>query len=411
LSISAHRISIALTAALGLVSACSFDPAGRPAVDTAALDYGISDLLGDLTAVADNTGFDGAPPDGAIPYDTVTPVTDGARSDQNTGPCVTGELQCLAGGSARVCVNGTWTTLGDCPLGCSPTTKACRVPSNVPPDAITKGTDPLLLSDAVTTIDTDTGEISGLRPAGTGLDPSSGIYYAQVGQSAPVGLGVFAAKTIDIPLGITLKVKGSRALVLLASESAQVQGTIDAIATGQIAGSGGFAGGAGNQPGKGSCGGQVGKGDFDGNSCGSGSGGGGHGGSGGDGGDSTCASPKNHQGGSGGANTCGSADLVPLVGGSGGAGAGPLVGASSPDPSLGPGGGGGGAVQISAGVSIKVGPGGINAGGDGGGQSTSAGGAGGGAGGAILLEAPKVALNTGGTLAANGGGGGGGDCH
>lgn len=400
-----------LAAALGLFSACSFDPAGRPAVDATGLDYAVIDLLGDLPATPDRKLFDGAPPalDGAISDDTMT-VNDSVFSDQSTGPCVTGQFQCLSGGSARICVGGTWTSLGDCPLGCSTSTKACRVPSNVPPEAITKGIDHLLLSQA-TTIDTDTGEISGLRPAGTGLDPTSGIYYAQISQSTSVGLGIFAAKTVNVPQGITLQVKGSRALVLLASESALIQGAIDASATGQAAGSGGFAGGAGNQPGQGSCGGQVGKGDFNGSSCGSGSGGGGHGGPGGDGGDSTCTSPKNHQGGVGGANSCGSASLVPLVGGSGGGGAAPLVGASSPGPSLGPGGGGGGAVQISAGVSITVGPGGVNTGGGGGGQSTSAGGGGGGAGGAILLEAPKVALNTGGTLAANGGGGGGGDCH
>jgi hypothetical protein len=86
--------------------------------------------------------------------------------------------------------------------------------------------------------------------------------------------------------------------------------------------------------------------------------------------------------------TYGTANLIPLVAGSGGGGPG-YAGAYAA---------GGGAIQIVAGQSITVGPyGSINAGGRGSGYN------GGGSGGAILLEAPTVVVQ--GALAANGGGG------
>jgi hypothetical protein len=84
-----------------------------------------------------------------------------------------------------------------------------------------------------------------------------------------------------------------------------------------------------------------------------------------------------------------------------------IAGSAGGNGACGLGGGGGGAIQITAGVSITIGPfGAINAGGQGGtaGCENIGGPGGGGAGGAILLEAPSVTIL--GAVAANGGGGG-----
>src|SRR6185295_8234981 len=98
----------------------------------------------------------------------------------------------------------------------------------------------------------------------------------------------------------------------------------------------------------------------------------------------------------------GTAELVPLVGGSGG---GSALGGFTPTLGTNH---GGGAVQIVSGDSILIGDVGVvdMGGGFPSSPSSSVEGGGGGSGGAILLEAPSVTVN--GVLAANGGGGGGG---
>ncbi len=317
--------------------------------------------------------------------------------------CPAGAFQCLASGAAQYCSGGSWKLVGSCALGCDAASKSCYRPSNVQASLVGKGT-----GDADTTgltsltLNTDTGAISGVRPAGTGLDPASGIHYEQVAQTGTVGLGVFSLKRLTVASGTTVTVTGSRALVLLATGAVTIGGTVSLAASAQGGGPGGFAGGAGGAKGEGPCPGLGGSGDGYMEYCTSGGGGGGHGGAGGAGGDSGCAAPHAFKGGAGG-GVCGVASLVPLVGGSGGAGG---TNAGVPASKPGPGGGGGGAIQISSAETITI-TGAINAGGAGGGESVSAGGAGGGAGGAILLEAPKVSTAL---LAANGGGGGGGDC-
>lgn len=74
------------------------------------------------------------------------------------------------------------------------------------------------------------------------------------------------------------------------------------------------------------------------------------------------------------------------------------------------GGGGGGAIQLTAGLRVRISgvisAGGAGGGGGAGGTGACAGGAGGGSGGGVLVEAPSVEVT--GTIAANGGGGGGG---
>lgn len=204
-----------------------------------------------------------------------------------------------------------------------------------------------------------------------------------------------------------LRVAGEHPLVLLVETNVEIGGQIDAAGRGPVAGPG--AGGGGlpasateGRPGLGLGGGQVCDCSAGGNHDDCGGGGGGFGTTGGAGGQerTSCASLSE------GGGPYGAQSLMPLVGGSGGA-------SGNNDDivsvELGAGGGGGGAVQISAGLEIRI-DGAISLGGGGGSAGSAedddAAGGGGGSGGAVLLEAPRVIIN--GWVAANGGGGGGG---
>jgi hypothetical protein len=375
--------------------------------------------------VDDNTEQDAAVDSDAGPWVDGGVVDDGAMRQDGTGvdgyvpPCDEADFECRSDGTARWYVNGSWVELGPCPLGCDPAACACRVLSNVPADLVDDGTGDLTLrpNHSPVVINTDTGSImaSGstvIRPADVlGLHAPSGISYAQIAQTGNPGLGVFSFANLSMQEGVVLTVVGQRALVILVSGHAAIDGVINVSASGFVGGPGGFDGGEPGQAGHGPCEGQAGvTGPHSGEGCTSGGGGGGHGGTGGNGGNSI--SPcGDFPGGSGGQNAGGVPELVPLVGGSGGAG-GSTVGFSpfGIDPTPADGGGGGGAVQITAVGRVVLGAhAGISAGGGGGGECTSASGAGGGAGGAILLESPIVTVAAGCVLAANGGGGGGAD--
>ncbi len=329
-------------------------------------------------------------------------------------PCVGDDFECLDDGTAQQCVNGSWETLGACPLGCDENLGICQVPSNVEPDALGAGTDSVAVTPGGPglTFNTDTGEITMgmtvVRPAGVGLDPNSGIAFASTPQgSGEPALGVFSMTDLTVPDGAVLSGVGKGALVLLVDGTAQIDGLVTVAAADANPGPGGFPGGAPGTVGGGPCPGQPGDGAAVGHYCTSGSGGAGYGGLGGPGGACTCASPDNYAAGLGGP-ICGVAELIPLLGGSGGSGGSIAAGGPS---NPGPGGSGGGALQITAAGAILVSATGrIDAGGEGGKLTTSAGGSGGGAGGALLLEAPAVTISVGAVLAANGGGGGGGDC-
>jgi hypothetical protein len=368
----------------------------------------------DCDGVVDNISgtcdLDAGPPDDGQPGDGPPPDANPDGQVDLAAPCTDGTFECLTGGGARRCVAGVWKVMGSCPLGCEQATKSCRVPSNVDADSVFKGSGDVETKGATMAFDTDTGEIKSgttvVRAAGVG--DKSGIYYEQKVQTGSPGLGIFSLKKLVVDAAGTVTATGVRALVLLASDAVTIDGVIDVSATASAGGPGAFDGGKGNAAGGGPGAGGVSKASATGKYCAGGSGGGGHGGAGGAGGKSACAAPDDFAGGVGG-KTGGAAGLVPLAGGSGGAGS--VKPASVTGSTTGAGGGGGGAVQIVSAATITVGAkGGINAGGGGGGKSISAGGAGGGAGGAILFESPLVTVSVGGVLAANGGGGGGGDC-
>jgi hypothetical protein len=260
---------------------------------------------------------------------------------------------------------------------------------------------------ANSTIDTDTGAISGgiTRAAGTGV--IAGIAYLQAPAFGNGGapLGIFVFHGLAVEAAATVRFTGARAAVLLVGSDARIFGVLDLTAgrgARTVPGPGGGAGGT-----QASAAGGCGPG-FPGGRSGTTDGGGGGGGGGGEmagtGGPGGGAIPGVL--GLGGP-MCLPATLEPLQGGSGGGRGSPGGTATAPS-----GGGGGGALQITAVKSLEI-TGTINAGGAGAdGGPASAGdagsGAGGGAGGGVLLESPIVIVGSTAIVAANGGSGGGG---
>jgi hypothetical protein len=201
---------------------------------------------------------------------------------------------------------------------------------------------------------------------------------------------VLALRGLTVAANTTLRVIGSRPLVIAVDGDVTVEGTIDASGSGVTPGAGGNVSCGSSTGGNGS--GSTGR--FDGAS---GGGGGGFGTAGGRAGTAD-TDGSDVTGGSAGA-VRGNAELEPLLGGcAGGRGGGCSTN----------GGGGGGALQITASGSIDV-SGTLRANGAAGatpcGQNDEGGGTGGGSGGALLLEAESVDTS-GATLQTHGGNGG-----
>ena len=246
---------------------------------------------------------------------------------------------------------------------------------------LTKATDEVSLTGNCT-ID---GDSSTIECDSRGLHGGYATKVVTLADQTRVSL--FVAKSFRIETSTTVRTKGALPIVLAALDDLSVFGTV-IVVPGTAGGAaetpnylrGGGAGGGGAASESGLAGGG-------GSFCGLG----GRGGAAGT--DMLAPSPA-----------YGSPELVPLVGGSGGATS-FFSGATNP--------GGGGALQLLAGKSVVIGasgavtlPGGAGDRGDtevGGPGGYGAGG--GGSGGALLVEAPVVRVE--GTLAANGGGGGG----
>lgn len=350
----------------------------------------------------------------AVACDDAEPCNGLEGCDPATGACLAGTppgpgTHCIGDDLVTCNTDGQTVSVQECPLGCNAQADPQRChrldPSNLPPALLcVNGYDLVVDSDVV--IDTDAGTITGVW--------DGYIHHTVVSQGADApAIGAFSFNSLTIDPGVSVTVTGHNALALLACTRLDLAGTIDAGGTGTGGGAGGYDGGASGEDGYGPCPGAA---AADGTTtcpayCASGGGGAGHVAAGGDGGPVGCSMDGElvqRDPGTGG-GICGTAGLVPLAGGSGGAGGTPVPGVDSSAP--GSGGGGGGAVQLVAGTVLSIGTGGgVDAGAEGGGPTVSGGGAGGGAGGAILLEAPAVEIHTGTFLAANGGGGGGGDC-
>lgn len=317
----------------------------------------------DSTTLQDSTGYDSLTFDGYLP-DTASPdihIDDAGCSSR-----------CVGDVALRLC--DPLDVIVDCPLGCEEAPQphcSSFTPSN---GARSFHVEPATAGIVVESgdsiyLDTDNGEITRQRPAGSGLQ--NGIMFVP-GVSGQTNL--IAVTHLRVEAGATLFVLGDNPRIILVKGDVDIRGVIK-ISTSTLPSSAGRGGGgwtSGYNRG--------------------GGGGGGHGTEGAIGGIHTIAGDP------GAAH--GEETLVPLsLGGGGGAG--------------GMGGGGGssgGAVQISSLTSISIATeanseAGINAGGGGGGSGSSGGGGGGG--GSILLEAPLVELGSGVVIAANGGGGGG----
>ena len=238
-------------------------------------------------------------------------------------------------------------------------------------------------------VDTNSGEIEGVRNGGQGV--VDGIGFSVVNN---IAIWRFHTLVIDGDLDF----KGDRAAVFAANRTIDVNAGLDlkGDCDFQTAGPGGSNGGIGETDGSG-----LGKGLKGNGSPGGASGGGGgsHGSVGAAGGAASGqAAPAT-------GSVYGDATITLLVGGSGGGGGGGSAGTA------GVGGGGGGAIHLVANDRITfTSSGGINAGGCGAQRqivNTAAGG-GGGSGGTILIEASRVDLAAA-VLAVNGGAGSGGD--
>jgi hypothetical protein len=325
-----------------------------------------------------------------------TPQATGDAAPPDAGACLSApSSECADDLTLRECITVNEQPIDtNCPWGCvtGNSDSHCGIvrpygggamPDDTDPDNF-DGLEPVVLSGA--TIDGTAGTISGV--------PDSGFdYIPRAGNT----IGVFRFKRLTIDG--TVKLVGTRAIVLLSDGPIVVSGLLDAKGPCTFddaaiePGPGGFKGGKENiDSGLGPGGGRVG-------TAQAGAGGGGHGGAGGDGG----SIPLGASGGLGGVVN-GTATIDILVGGSGG-------GATAGGGGHARGGGGGGAIQLISNVRITLAPGGAidagGCGGDSGAGGSTDGGGGGGAGGAILLEAPVI--DGPGTLAVNGGGGGAGD--
>jgi hypothetical protein len=378
--------------------------------------------LGDDASVMDDASIStdaSLSTDASSSIDTGTPPTDASTSTDAIVP-EDGASPDLDGGLD----SGEPTFSCDaCAFGCDASGLACRPPafSNVSADVVEGATARLVIERGVEAeLDTDTGAMGSLRPGGAGIRNGVGFYPGT--STTP---SVLTVATLTLEERARLRLRGTRAVVIVASGDVVIDGTIDASAgcrdgAARCAGPGGGTGGYVERMtvvAAGGCGPGL-----DGRAIGSrtdvgfrysncfGGGGGAHGQAGARG---APPGPGGDPGALGGAiDGCGGDSLAPLVGGSGGGAA--RVG--------GEGGGGGGAVQIASATRIEIGErgavlasgaGGAGAGfvnvypGSRGAYPVGGGGGGGGAGGGILLEAPVVAVSFGAVLVANGGAGGG----
>lgn len=336
-----------------------------------------------------------------------TDAVPGTDAGTDSGlPTTCDPLSITCDGSHRVTCAGDGTVANAflCPLGCVEEGGIGRCldlvsSAGIDIDVFGLGsapTDPGSLAPVVI-VNTDNGEITDgsgvvLRSSGGGL--IQGIWFEVVPRTDPTApdIGVFAVTSVTIPDGVTVRMVGGNAGALIAPGEFRVDGVLESVAGGSVAGAGGSSGGAAGADGVGAGAGTAAPGAL---GIGGG-GGGGFCGLGGDGG--SAGSP-----GLGGV-AYGTPELTPLLGGSGGGGG------SNAFNNGGTGGGGGGALYVASLTRLIVGAtGAIHAGGGGGGADAAGPGGGGGSGGGLLLEAPEVSVELGGVIAVNGGGGGGSD--
>ena len=271
---------------------------------------------------------------------------------------------------------------------CGPAETFSFHPSNFPASFNVSATDDFVFGSGGcgprAELDTNTGEVRCFASGGGAFTvPFRAAVTKDIAQSDTTKLMVFAGKNVTIDIGTEVQLRGDRPAVILALGDMTIAGRItaqDAIT--QYAGQGGgFSEPAGAGPAQG-------LGPGGGNAVNAaGAAGGSYCGLGGKGGDDL-GTPTT---GAGAGTAYGTADLMPLRGGSSGGKQGNHAGA------------GGGAIHLAASGRVHITSDAvINMGGLGGGWF----GNGGGSGGAVLIEGDTVTIE--GNVAVNGGGGGGG---
>jgi hypothetical protein len=327
-------------------------------------------------------------------------ISEGAPCDVTTNYCPLGQTCIASGGGSGICISGRADAGGDAmPAGDGGGACAGKLFTSKLLGSVCLSTAPTAQVSLASTIDTAATGCAEIVPQQAGGPP----------------LCIIAGMTIDVPLSATLRavslVGGTtpttpHALVLIATQSITIEGTLDVSSHFNETNGGTPSFGAGVRM-PADC---LGQGDGQSGSQNSGGGGGAGGGFG------TSGAPGGTGGNNGnvaGGTPVPAASPTVLQGGCPGGHGGDGSGSGPNGTSVGgPGGRPGGAVFLFAGDSITIaGTGKINAsgsGGGGGGDGTisSGGGGGGGAGGMIGLEAPRITVM--GAVFANGGGGGAG---
>jgi hypothetical protein len=329
-----------------------------------------------------------------------------AQGDAACRICGADAVMCKDGNLLRCAADGlSWATT-KCARGCDDKELTCRgklLPTNIPREACS-------WTDLTARERTIEGEVT------FDLDRECPRTVDQ-GPNLPQ-LCVYSFERFRVAKGATLRAVGTRALVLLSTDSIEIEGRISVSAKGGTRGPGALQSGPG-----------VGK-----NGVGrvpdgtnvmmwtnlpahAGGGGGGFGTKGAPGGDGTgeCGAKGRCAEGGAAGEAYGVDTLAPLQGGASGG----QNSAADWSTRRSPAGGGGGALQLVACASLKLGASAIVDANGGGGQGgnpgsvemdsdTPGGGSGGGSGGAILVQAGQLSVASGAIVAANGGGGGGG---
>lgn len=322
---------------------------------------------------------DAGPSDGASADGT---ITDAPHHDAMVPPdayvwCPTLGTSCIDELNLETCETvGHIPTYTQCNAGCVAAAPAhCGV--IVPTGVVTTtdlAEDPTLVAITISTptsVNTDTGEIAGVRGPGAGV-------IAGIDFEVRSGVGVFRFANLTTTAKVTFTGTNAVAVASLDTIQANAELNVQGDCVGNHAGPGGTPGSVAGSGAGGD--GMEAMGAYP------GGGGGGNGAAGGIGGH-TIVSGVDTPGGAAGPSFGDPAISVLRGGGGGGAGAGPSGGA---------GGGGGGAIQLVARNEIvfsgtSASPAGVFANGCGGKHGSDAGGGGGGgAGGAILMEAPYI---------------------
>ncbi|MCA9602863.1 MAG: hypothetical protein KC417_12595, partial [Myxococcales bacterium] len=171
--------------------------------------------------------------------------TDGSADGGDASSACDEEASACVDGQLTVCAAGRWQASVTCPSGCAEDGSAsCKafVPSHVGSmDEVPMGPAVWNIESGTVTLNAETGEIKDgednvLRSVD---DPDSDIGYSLVLQNSGPSLGVFVVRSLHVAAEATLRAEGSAAVVIVATERIEIDGTLDVSADGSDSGPGG----------------------------------------------------------------------------------------------------------------------------------------------------------------------------